>query len=208
LDVELKPIGLSDAGEIERAVSAFAGSPNGGLIVVVSGASLIHRELIVTLAARYQLPVVYPYRVFVTGGGLTKVDAGHGSSASTDKPPPPRPPQRHRRHRARGWPRSQGQLALDYSHGRKLAFEPRGRFRGRHEPVGPIALAFKVSAVTARHGLELGQLRLQGFDADLGSAPYDFAARTMAAMNTRGAATKTTASAVHTSAHKNVTTIA
>jgi putative tryptophan/tyrosine transport system substrate-binding protein len=70
LDVELKPIGLSDAGEIERAVSAFAGSPNGGLIVVVSAASLIHRELIVTLAARHQLPVVYAYRVFVTGGGL------------------------------------------------------------------------------------------------------------------------------------------
>ncbi len=89
LDVELKPIGLSDAGEIERAVSAFAGSPNGGLIVVVSGASLIHRELIVTLAARHQLPVVYPYRVFVTGGGLTKVDTGHDSSASTDQPPPP-----------------------------------------------------------------------------------------------------------------------
>ena len=83
LDVELKPIGLSDAGEIERAVSAFAGSPNGGLIVVVSGASLIHREFIVTLAARHQLPVVYPYRVFVTDCGLTKVDAGHGSSAST-----------------------------------------------------------------------------------------------------------------------------
>src|SRR6516225_362856 len=55
-------------------------------------------RLIVTLAARHQLPVVYPYRVFVTGGGLTKVDAGHGSSASTDQPPPPRPPQRHRRH--------------------------------------------------------------------------------------------------------------
>lgn len=92
LDVELKPIGLSDAGEIERAVSAFAGSPNGGLIVVVSGASLIHREFIVTLAARHQLPVVYPYRVFVTGGGLTKVDAGHGSSASTGR--------RHHGHRS------------------------------------------------------------------------------------------------------------
>ena len=85
LDVELRPIGLSDAGEIERAVSAFAGSPNGGLIVVASGASLIHREFIVTLAARHQLPVVYPYRVFVTGGGLTKVDAGHGNSASTGR---------------------------------------------------------------------------------------------------------------------------
>src|SRR5262249_44076353 len=75
LDVELKPIGLSDAGEIERGVSAIASSANGGLIVVVSGASLIHRELIVTLAARHQLPVVYPYRVFVTRGGLNKCAA-------------------------------------------------------------------------------------------------------------------------------------
>jgi hypothetical protein len=56
LDVELKPIGLSDAGEIERAVSAFAGSPNGGLIVVVSGASLIHRELIVILGHGINCP--------------------------------------------------------------------------------------------------------------------------------------------------------
>jgi putative tryptophan/tyrosine transport system substrate-binding protein len=70
LDVELKPIGLPGAGEIERAVSAFAGSPNGGLIVVVSGASLNHRELIIRLAARHQLPAVYAYRAFVTGGGL------------------------------------------------------------------------------------------------------------------------------------------
>jgi putative tryptophan/tyrosine transport system substrate-binding protein len=70
LDVESKPIGLSDAGEIERGVSAIASSANGGLIVVVSGASLIHRELIVRLAARHQLPAVYAYRVFVTGGGL------------------------------------------------------------------------------------------------------------------------------------------
>jgi putative ABC transport system substrate-binding protein len=69
LDVESKPIGLSDAGEIERGVSAIASSAN-GLIVVVSGASLIHRELIVRLAARHQLPAVYAYRVFVTGGGL------------------------------------------------------------------------------------------------------------------------------------------
>ena len=76
-----------------------------------------------------------------------------------------------------------------------------------HEPVGPIALAFKVSAVTARHGLELGQLRLQGFDADLGSAPYDFATMT-AVMNTRIGATKTTANASHTPADKNIPTTA
>jgi putative ABC transport system substrate-binding protein len=68
--VELNPINLRDASEIERAVTAFARRPNGGLIAVVSALSLIHRELVVALAARHQLPVVYPYRFFVTGGGL------------------------------------------------------------------------------------------------------------------------------------------
>jgi putative ABC transport system substrate-binding protein len=70
LGVELKPIELRDANEIERAVTAFARSPNAGLIVVVSAASLTHRELIITLAARHRLPAVYAYRVFVTHGGL------------------------------------------------------------------------------------------------------------------------------------------
>jgi putative ABC transport system substrate-binding protein len=74
MGVELKPIELHDvlhdASEIERAVSAFARSPNGGLIVAVSAASLIHRELIIRLAAQHRLPVVYAYRVFVTSGGL------------------------------------------------------------------------------------------------------------------------------------------
>jgi putative ABC transport system substrate-binding protein len=68
--VEVKPIGLSDAGEIERAISAFAESPNGGLIAVVSAASLRHRELIIRLAAQHRMPAVYAYRVFVTDGGL------------------------------------------------------------------------------------------------------------------------------------------
>jgi ABC-type uncharacterized transport system substrate-binding protein len=68
--VELSPINLRTAGEIERAVGAFARAASGGLIVVVSASSQIHRELIVSLAARHQLPVVYPYRFFVTGGGL------------------------------------------------------------------------------------------------------------------------------------------
>jgi putative ABC transport system substrate-binding protein len=67
---ELKPIGLRDANEIEHSVTAFARSPNAGLIVVVSAASLIHRDLIITLAARHRLPTVYAYRVFVTHGGL------------------------------------------------------------------------------------------------------------------------------------------
>jgi putative ABC transport system substrate-binding protein len=70
LGVELKPIMLTNAGDIERAVATFAREPNGGMIVVVSAASLNHRELIVGLAARHRLPTVYAYRVFVTGGGL------------------------------------------------------------------------------------------------------------------------------------------
>jgi putative ABC transport system substrate-binding protein len=70
LGAELKPIELRDANEIERALTVFARSPNAGLIVVVSAASLTHRELIITLAARHGLPTVYAYRVFVTHGGL------------------------------------------------------------------------------------------------------------------------------------------
>ena len=67
---ELKPIELRDANGIERAVTAFAQSPNAGLIVVVSAASLTHSALIISLARRYRLPTVYAYRVFVTHGGL------------------------------------------------------------------------------------------------------------------------------------------
>jgi len=76
LGVEPSPIGLQGgAGEIERAVAAFAREPNGGLIVVVSAASFAHRDLIVTLAARHQLPAVYFNRFFVTGGGLISYGA-------------------------------------------------------------------------------------------------------------------------------------
>jgi putative ABC transport system substrate-binding protein len=70
LGVELKPIELRDPDRIERALSAFARDPNGGLIVAVSAAALTYRDLIVTLAARHQLPAVYAYRVFVVDGGL------------------------------------------------------------------------------------------------------------------------------------------
>jgi putative ABC transport system substrate-binding protein len=68
--VEVRPIDLGDAGEIERAVAAFASSANGGLIVSASGPAIVHRDLIVTLAARYKLPAVYFEPFFVTGGGL------------------------------------------------------------------------------------------------------------------------------------------
>jgi putative ABC transport system substrate-binding protein len=70
LKVEVNPVNMRDAGEIERAVAAFARASNGGLIVTSGGFSNLHRDLIVTLAARHRLPAVYPYRFFVTGGGL------------------------------------------------------------------------------------------------------------------------------------------
>jgi putative ABC transport system substrate-binding protein len=68
--VELHPLGVRDAGEIERAVAAFARESNGGLIVTASGLSIVHRELIIALAARYRLPAVFDSRFFVTDGGL------------------------------------------------------------------------------------------------------------------------------------------
>jgi putative ABC transport system substrate-binding protein len=70
LGVELRPFDVRDAGEIERAVAAFARSSNGGLIVTASALAAIHRELIIALAARHRLPAVYPFRFFVSGGGL------------------------------------------------------------------------------------------------------------------------------------------
>jgi putative ABC transport system substrate-binding protein len=70
LGVELKPIALNNERDIERAISAFARDPNGGLVVAVSGASLIHRDLIVALAARHRLPATYAYRTHVIAGGL------------------------------------------------------------------------------------------------------------------------------------------
>ena len=73
--VELRPIDVRDAGEIERGIAAFARSPNGGLIVVVGASAIVHRELITTLAARHRLPAVYPFRIFVTGGGLISYGA-------------------------------------------------------------------------------------------------------------------------------------
>jgi putative ABC transport system substrate-binding protein len=68
--VELSPIDVSDAGEIERDVAAFARESNGGLIVTASVGAIAHRELIIKLAARHRLPAVYPFRYFVTDGGL------------------------------------------------------------------------------------------------------------------------------------------
>ena len=70
LGVELRPVDMRDAGEIERAITAFAASSNGGLIITASNMATIHRELIIALAARHRLPAVYYSRYYVTGGGL------------------------------------------------------------------------------------------------------------------------------------------
>jgi len=75
LRVEVNPVNMRDAGEIERAIAAFARSPNGGLIVTPSGPAFVHRDLIVTLAARYKLPAVYNERSFVAAGGLVSYGA-------------------------------------------------------------------------------------------------------------------------------------
>jgi putative ABC transport system substrate-binding protein len=70
LRVEVSAINMRDGAEIERGIAAFARSPNGGLIATPGGVGTVHHVLIVELAARYRLPAVYPYRLFVTDGGL------------------------------------------------------------------------------------------------------------------------------------------
>ena len=70
LGVELSPVNVRDANEIERAVTAFARGSNSGLIVTSSTLALVHRDLIIALAARYKLPAVYSQRAFTAGGGL------------------------------------------------------------------------------------------------------------------------------------------
>src|SRR5216683_333510 len=68
--VELSPLVVRDAGEIEPAIAAFARGSNGGLIVTIGTLAQAHRDLIITLAARHRLSAVYPFRMFVTSGGL------------------------------------------------------------------------------------------------------------------------------------------
>jgi ABC-type uncharacterized transport system substrate-binding protein len=70
LRVEVNPVNMRDAEEIERAVAAFARSPNGGLIVPGGGLAVLHRDLIIMLAARHKLPAVYFERFFAAAGGL------------------------------------------------------------------------------------------------------------------------------------------
>jgi putative ABC transport system substrate-binding protein len=70
IGVDVRPVNVRDASEIERAVTTFARNSNGGLIVTASALSSLHRELIIALAARHKLPAVYYRRGYVTDGGL------------------------------------------------------------------------------------------------------------------------------------------
>ena len=73
--IDVKPVDLRDAGEIERAIAAFARTPNGGLILTTSALSVVHRDLIIALAARHKLPAVYFERFFVVAGDLISYGA-------------------------------------------------------------------------------------------------------------------------------------
>jgi putative ABC transport system substrate-binding protein len=81
---------VRNAAEIERAINAFAREPNGGLIVLPSGPTVVHRELIIALAARHRLPAIYAYRRFVADGGLIcygldLADQYRGAAAYVDR---------------------------------------------------------------------------------------------------------------------------
>src|SRR5215471_6071723 len=70
LGVDVSPIGLNDAREIEDGLNEFGREPNGGVIVTPNGLAIVHRQLIIRTTTRMKLPAIYPFRFFVTDGGL------------------------------------------------------------------------------------------------------------------------------------------
>ena len=70
LKIDVIPVNMREAGDLERTVSSFARSPNGGLILTGSGLSILHRDLVIALAARHKLPAIYYEKFFVSAGGL------------------------------------------------------------------------------------------------------------------------------------------
>jgi len=70
LDIEIVPTPVADATDIERGIEAFSRAPNGGLLLPSDGTTIVHRDLVIALAARHNLPAVYALRFFVTSGGL------------------------------------------------------------------------------------------------------------------------------------------
>jgi putative tryptophan/tyrosine transport system substrate-binding protein len=70
LALQLVASPIENAADIERAIASFARAPDGGLLLTPDSTTLTHRDLVIALAARHRLPAVYPFRVFVTAGGL------------------------------------------------------------------------------------------------------------------------------------------
>jgi putative ABC transport system substrate-binding protein len=70
LAIKLVPSPVESAADIERVLAAFAAMRNGGLLVLPSGTTFLHRDLVIALAARHRLPAVYPFSVYVRAGGL------------------------------------------------------------------------------------------------------------------------------------------
>jgi putative ABC transport system substrate-binding protein len=90
LGVELTPIDIRDPAEIERAITAFARERNGGIIITASQSALTHRKLIISLASRFRLPNVYPFRYYPTSGGFASygpdtIDAHRRAAAYVDR---------------------------------------------------------------------------------------------------------------------------
>jgi putative ABC transport system substrate-binding protein len=88
--VELSPVDVRDAGDIERDIAAFSRGSNGGLIVTANASAEVHRDLIIMLAARHRLPALYPIRIFVAGGGLISygpvaIDQYRGAAGYVDR---------------------------------------------------------------------------------------------------------------------------
>jgi putative ABC transport system substrate-binding protein len=75
--VQLSPVDLRDAAEIERGVTAFARSSNSGLILTGAALGIVHRKLIIGLAAHHKLPAVFPTRFYVSDGGLISYGPDH-----------------------------------------------------------------------------------------------------------------------------------
>jgi putative tryptophan/tyrosine transport system substrate-binding protein len=70
LAIELVPTPIADAADIERSIESFSRAPNGGLLLPTDGTTIVHRDLVIALAASHRLPAVYALRFFVTAGGL------------------------------------------------------------------------------------------------------------------------------------------
>ena len=88
--IEVRPVNVRDAGEIERAIADFARTSNGGLVVTASPLAFVHRDLLIALAARHKLPAIYPGRDFIISGGLLAygpdpLDQYHRAAAYVDR---------------------------------------------------------------------------------------------------------------------------